>query len=83
MSPLQIWAVNAATDAPNLASTLNQDAFNLGHTTGAWLGGTALNAGTDYRQLLLLSLLAAIALSFTLTPLVNSRIMPTQIRPAE
>lgn len=27
VSPLQIWVVDAATDAPNLASTLNQGAF--------------------------------------------------------
>jgi MFS transporter, DHA1 family, inner membrane transport protein len=67
-----------------LASTLNQGAFNLGNATGAWLGGVTLTAGANYRQLLLLSaLVAAIALAFTLTPLVNSRVMPVQIRPAE
>ncbi|TDM67986.1 MFS transporter, partial [Lactobacillus crispatus] len=42
VSPLQIWVVEAATDAPNLASTLNQGAFNLGNAVGAWIGGTAL-----------------------------------------
>jgi DHA1 family inner membrane transport protein len=84
VSPLQIWVVDAATDAPNLASTLNQGAFNLGNATGAWLGGVALNAGANYQQLLLLSaLVAAIGLSFTLTTLVNSRVMPVQMRPAE
>ncbi len=35
VSPLQIWVVEAASDAPNLASTLNQGAFNLGNATGA------------------------------------------------
>ena len=48
VSPLQIWVVEAASDAPNLASTLNQGAFNLGNATGAWIGGTAL---TLYRAL--------------------------------
>ena len=84
VSPLQIWVVDAATDAPNLASTLNQGAFNLGNATGAWLGGVALTAGASYQQLPLLgALVAAIALAFTLTTLVNPRVMPVQIRPAE
>jgi DHA1 family inner membrane transport protein len=84
VSPLQIWVVDAATDAPNLASTLNQGAFNLGNATGAWLGGVALTAGASYQQLPLLgALVAAIALAFTLTTLVNPRGMPVQIRPAE
>ena len=38
-SPLQVWVMSAATDAPNLVSTLNQGAFNLGNASGAWLGG--------------------------------------------
>jgi hypothetical protein len=76
--------VDAATDAPNLASTLNQRAFNLGNATGAWLGGVALTEGASYQQLPLLgALVAAIALAFTLTTLVNPRVMPVQIRPAE
>jgi DHA1 family inner membrane transport protein len=84
VSPLQIWVVDAATDAPNLASTLNQGAFNLGNATGAWLGGVALTAGASYQQLPLLgALVAAIALAFTLTTLVNPQVMPVQIRPAE
>jgi DHA1 family inner membrane transport protein len=74
--------VDAASDAPNLASTLNQGAFNLGNATGAWLGGVALTAA--YQQLPLLgALVAAIALAFTLTTLVNPRVKPVQIRPAE
>jgi MFS transporter, DHA1 family, inner membrane transport protein len=84
VSPLQIWVVDAATDAPNLASTLNQGAFNLGNATGAWLGGIALTEGASYAQLPLLgALVAAIAVAFTLTTLVNPRVMPVQIRPAE
>jgi DHA1 family inner membrane transport protein len=30
ISPLQTWVVDTANDAPNLASTMNQSAFNLG-----------------------------------------------------
>jgi MFS transporter, DHA1 family, inner membrane transport protein len=35
ISPLQMSVVDAASDAPNLASTLNQSAFNLGNSIGA------------------------------------------------
>jgi DHA1 family inner membrane transport protein len=84
VSPLQIWVVDAATDAPNLASTLNQGAFNLGNATGAWLGGAALTFGAGYQQLPLLgAVVALIALGFTLTTFVNRRVMPVQLRPAE
>ncbi|MGH1591594.1 MFS transporter [Methylobacterium phyllosphaerae] len=61
VSPLQIWVVEAASDAPNLASTLNQGAFNLGNATGAWIGGMALTLGADYGQLPLIA--AAVSLS--------------------
>ncbi|MET0443072.1 MAG: MFS transporter [Pseudorhodoplanes sp.] len=84
VSPLQIWVVDAATDAPNLASTLNQGAFNLGNATGAWLGGAALTAGAQYQQLPLLgALVAGVALALTLSAMVFPRMMPAQIRPAE
>lgn len=42
---LQLLIVDQAIEAPNLASTLNQSAFNLGNAIGAWLGGTALQSG--------------------------------------
>ncbi|WP_396329892.1 MFS transporter [Burkholderia anthina] len=45
--PLQIMIVDRASDAPNLASTLNQGAFNLGNATGAWLGGVAIGSGVS------------------------------------
>jgi DHA1 family inner membrane transport protein len=76
--------VDEATDAPNLASTLNQGAFNLGNAAGAWLGGVALTEGANYQQLPLLgALVAVIALTFTLTTVINSRVMPALIGPAE
>ena len=50
-APLQSRIVDQAAAAPNLASTLNQGAFNLGNATGASLGGMMLTAGYTYRQL--------------------------------
>lgn len=50
-APLQSRIVDQAAAAPNLASTLNQGAFNLGNATGASLGGLMLTAGYSYRQL--------------------------------
>ncbi|AYO80904.1 MFS transporter [Methylobacterium brachiatum] len=68
VSPLQIWVVEAASDAPNLASTLNQGAFNLGNATGAWLGGTALTLGAGYGQLpLIAAAVSILGLGLTVT----------------
>lgn len=50
-APLQIRVVNVAACAPNVASTLNQAAFNLGNAGGAWLGATLLSAGLTYEVL--------------------------------
>ena len=54
-APLQSRIVDQAAEAPNLASTLNQGAFNLGNATGASLGGLLLTMGAGYRQLPLAS----------------------------
>jgi MFS transporter, DHA1 family, inner membrane transport protein len=43
--PLQTRVVEKAKHAPNLASTLNIGAFNLGNAGGAWLGGVVLTQG--------------------------------------
>jgi MFS transporter, DHA1 family, inner membrane transport protein len=50
-SPLQARIVEQAKGAPNLASTLNQGAFNLGNALGASLGGIMLTEGVSYRYL--------------------------------
>ena len=50
-APLQARIVHHAAEAPNLASTLNQGAFNFGNAMGASLGGVMLTAGLGYRQL--------------------------------
>ncbi|KAA0122807.1 MFS transporter [Methylobacterium sp. P1-11] len=74
VSPLQIWVVEAASDAPNLASTLNQGAFNLGNATGAWIGGTALTLGAGYSQLPLIAAAVSLAgLGLVLTALSRGR----------
>ncbi|MDB5992515.1 MAG: arabinose transporter permease, partial [Herbaspirillum sp.] len=43
--PLQMRVVEKAAAAPNLASTLNIGAFNLGNAAGAWLGGLVIGQG--------------------------------------
>ncbi len=54
-APLQSRIVDQARGAPNLASTLNQGAFNLGNALGASLGGLVLTAGYGYQRLPLAS----------------------------
>lgn len=49
--PIQMRVVDAAEGAPNLASTLNQGAFNLGNAAGAWIGGAAITMGIGYGEL--------------------------------
>jgi len=50
-APLQSRVVDHASEAPNLAATLNQGAFNLGNAIGATLGGVLITAGLGYRSL--------------------------------
>lgn len=56
---LQLRVVNAAMEAPNVASTLNQAAFNLGNAGGAWSGSAALALGAGFAELPLLSIMLA------------------------
>lgn len=61
---LQIRVVNVASDAPNVASTLNQAAFNLGNAGGAWIGSAVLTLGLGYDGLPWVGVLvAAVALA--------------------
>ncbi len=48
MPPLQLRVMAAAADAPNLASSVNIGAFNLGNALGAALGGAVIAAGLGY-----------------------------------
>ena len=50
-SPLQSRVVEKASEAPNLAATLNQGAFNFGNASGASMGGALIAAGFSYRSL--------------------------------
>jgi MFS transporter, DHA1 family, inner membrane transport protein len=71
-SPLQARIVDQAKGAPNLASTLNQGAFNLGNALGASLGGIMLTEGISYRYLSLGS--AAVASVALVVALVALRV---------
>lgn len=51
VAPLQMQVVKEAAGAPNLASTINQGAFNLGNAIGAGLGGFGLSIGLGYMEL--------------------------------
>ncbi len=42
---LQINVVRDGKDAPNLVSTLNISAFNVGNALGAWVGGAVIDKG--------------------------------------
>jgi DHA1 family inner membrane transport protein len=46
--PLQLRVMAAAHDAPNLASSVNIGAFNLGNALGAALGGAVIASGLGY-----------------------------------
>ncbi|MEO4001246.1 MFS transporter [Mesorhizobium sp. CAU 1732] len=46
--PLQVRVMSAAADAPNLASSVNIGAFNLGNAIGAALGGGVIASGLGY-----------------------------------
>lgn len=48
---LQLLIIDQAHEAPNLGSTLNQSAFNLGNAAGAWMGGLVVASGADLSDL--------------------------------
>lgn len=73
--PLQVRVMDAARDAPNLASAVNIGAFNLGNAIGAALGGAVIAGGLGYPAVALagagasaLGLLMIVVMS---RPLVN------------
>lgn len=61
VAPLQTRVVTEAAGAPNLASTLNQGAFNLGNAIGAWIGGVGLTLGMHYAALPWIGAVLAVA----------------------
>jgi DHA1 family inner membrane transport protein len=76
--PLQVRVMTAAADAPNLASSVNIGAFNLGNAFGAALGGGVIAAGLGYPAVALAG--AATAAAGLIAVLLASR--RTQV-PAE
>ncbi|BCP54638.1 MFS transporter [Kaistia sp. 32K] len=67
IAPLQMRVIECAGEAPNLASTLNQGAFNVGNAGGAWIGGLAITFGAPYDMLPLVGAgLSALALGVAL-----------------
>ncbi len=58
---LQINVVSHGNDAPNLVSTLNISAFNIGNALGAWAGGMVINAGMGLVAIPLAAALMAVA----------------------
>ncbi|WP_425350100.1 MFS transporter [Methylobacterium tarhaniae] len=63
VAPLQIRVLTAADGARNLASTVNQGAFNLGNALGAWLGGLAITVGVPYGHLPVIGAVLALAVA--------------------
>lgn len=78
--PLQVRVMTAAADAPNLASSVNIGAFNLGNAFGAALGGGVIAAGLGYSAVALAG--AATAAAGLLAVLFASREARTPRRTA-
>ena len=60
-APIQLRVVEAAREAPNLASTMIQSGFNPGNAIGPFVGAAALSAGLGYAILSLFGALLASA----------------------
>ncbi len=83
-APFQSRIVDKAKGAPNLASTLNQGAFNFGNALGASLGGLVLTAGYSYTRLPLASAaVAVLTLCVALIARALDRRAPISSHPAE
>ncbi len=72
MPALQMRTMQAAREAPALASSVNIGAFNLGNALGAWLGGVVLTQGLGYGAVsmsgALLALIAGLIVYFYPAP---------------
>lgn len=76
--PLQMRVMAAAADAPNLASSVNIGAFNLGNAMGAALGGAVISGGLGYPAIALAGAAAA-ACGLTLMMLMVRRRRPAMV----
>ncbi len=79
--PLQMRVMDAASDAPNLASAMNIGAFNLGNAIGAALGGGVISAGLGLPAVSLAG--AAMAALALVTLLVSRRRASTFVQREE
>lgn len=75
--PLQMRVMNTAADAPNVASSINIGAFNLGNALGAALGGGVISLGLGYPAIAI----AGAGLSATGLVLVLLSVRTTRRRP--
>ncbi|WP_312239701.1 MFS transporter [Pantoea sp.] len=71
---LQINVVRHGKEAPNLVSTLNISAFNVGNALGAWIGGAVIGNGFGLTSVpVAAAALAAVGLIVCLITFRNSR----------
>ena len=76
--PVQTRVMQAASEAPGLASSINIGAFNLGNAVGAALGGGVISAGYGYAAIPVAGgLLAAAGLLFTLSRRPKTALAPS------
>ena len=59
--PLQMRVMEAASDAPNLASAVNIGAFNLGNAVGAAVGGGVIGLGLGFPAVSIAGAVMAVA----------------------
>ncbi|MDO5632640.1 MAG: MFS transporter [Paracoccus sp. (in: a-proteobacteria)] len=72
--PVQMRVMQAAHDAPGLASSINIGAFNLGNAIGAALGGAVISAGLGYAMVPVAGgLAAAVGLVLVWPAVIKSR----------
>jgi len=71
--PLQMRVMEAASDAPNLASAVNIGAFNLGNAIGAALGGAVIGAGLGFPPVALAGAAASAAGLVILLVMIRQR----------
>lgn len=61
ISPLTSKLIDAASSAPNLATTVNIAGFQLANAVGAWIGSMSLSLGLGLGVLPLLGAVLALA----------------------
>jgi DHA1 family inner membrane transport protein len=59
--PLQMRVMEAASEAPNLASAVNIGAFNLGNAVGAAVGGGVIGLGLGFPAVSIAGAVMAVA----------------------